>query len=128
MSFLDVFKSERIQRQVYGIAKNTGMKLYILSYLLLKVADIDIQHKLLALYNKYNTGSYIIFMSGIGYSPITGGGETISGIDQTISRTISIPQSELSGVGTLEQQIAEFINANGYTKGGEDAEVWVDIT
>jgi hypothetical protein len=126
MSFLDVFKSERKQREVYGIYGDVGYKVLILSYLLLRATDIGIRHKLLALYSEYNRGSRIVFATGV--SPTNPSGISGTYLTETYSRVIPINAADLSGVGTFEEQIVEFINNSNLTKAGEDAEVWVEVT
>jgi hypothetical protein len=125
MSYLDVFKSERKQRTIYGISGKRGIKVLLLSYLLLRATDVGARHKLLALYSKYNRGTRII---SVGASPTTPSGSGAEYLIQTVSRVIPINATDLSGVGTFEEQIVEFINSNNLTKQGEDAEVWVEVT
>lgn len=42
------------------------------------------------------------------------------------SRTITVLESDLSGIGTLQEQIAEYINSLDYDKSEVDAEIWID--
>jgi len=124
MSFLDLFKSENKQRNIYGVSHNlAAIKVLIISHLWLRVTDIDMKHRLVALYQKYNRGSSLVSNTGAGsISPGIGGGAYLT---ETLSRVISIDSADLSGVGTFEEQI---INSNNLSKAGEDAEVWVEVT
>lgn len=51
----------------------------------------------------------------------------ITSSDQNnISRTIEIHQADLSGIGTLEEQIAEYINTLDYDKTDVDSDIWIE--
>ena len=53
-----------------------------------------------------------------------------AGSDETdqnnFSRTITVTPADLSGVGTIENQICEYINGLNYLKQDTDADVWVE--
>lgn len=44
------------------------------------------------------------------------------------SRTIEVTKENLSGNGTLEQQITEYINSLGYIKADTDSDIWIKYT
>ena len=125
MGFLEVFSTEREQRSIYGVSTSyNAIKVFILSYLLLRVFDPETRHKLILLYEKYNRGLSIISLGASINPSIYTAGEYLT---ETISRVIRIESASLSGTGTIEEQIAEYINANNITKQGTDAEFWVEI-
>lgn len=125
MAYIDVFISERGQRELYGVSDKNAEKVLILTYLLLRALDLDVRHKLLALYSKYNRGTHIS-QTGAGFvvTPVPGSQQFIS---QTISKVIKIAAADLPSGGTIEDQIVAFINNNSYTKGAEDAELWIEV-
>lgn len=126
MSFATVFDTERKQREVYGVSHLVdAAKVYLISYFLSRATDLSVRHKLLAAYGKYNRGPGLILEIGGGLGQVPG--STTQGISETISKTVSIPRSSLSGVGTFEEQIVEFINNSNTTKLGTDAELWIEI-
>lgn len=125
MSYIDIFKSETKQRNIYGTSGSTGIKVLILSYFLQQGVETEILHKLLGLYSKYNRGSKLTMYAGtIPVDIPSEGGEFVS---ETISKTLTIPSTSLSGIGTIEEQISEYINNNNITKSSVDAELWVEV-
>ena len=128
MSYLDLFKTESTERGIYGVPKcgtTSAAKVLILSHLLQRVLGMRERHTLLGLYSKYNRGSKLIVGDGgASLDPSS----TADFLTQTISRVIDIDSGALSGVGTFEEQIVEFIAANSLYKEGEDAEVWINVT
>lgn len=126
MSFLDVFLTERNNRELYGVSPtDNAAKLLILSYFLTRVSEPKQYNQLMLLFQKYNRGSQNYYYVGnrvLPDAPSTG-----TGLTETFSRVLEIPASSLSGVGTIEEQVAEYINNNNITKQGSDAEFWVEI-
>jgi hypothetical protein len=53
---------------------------------------------------------------------------TITASDQNnISRTITVYESDLSGIGTLEDQIAAYVNNLNYDKAEIDSDIWIEF-
>ena len=125
MAFIDVYKSERIQRTLYGISSLDGAKVLILTWLLNRVTDLKPQHALMGLFQKYNKGA-LFGPPGAGFIGIpVPSPDTV--LTETVSKTIQILEGDLPPGATLEDQIAQYLNDNNLNKGAEDAELWVEI-
>jgi len=67
-----------------------------------------------------NDSLFINYFQGIWYDICTLGDQN------NFSRVIKVMQSQLSGDGSIEDQIAEYVNGLNYDKKATDADVWVE--
>lgn len=52
---------------------------------------------------------------------------SLNGSQNNYSRTITVTVDDLSGIGTIEEQIAEYVTGLGYTKEEIDSDIWIDF-
>lgn len=56
MAFIDVFNKENQRRYITGVVKSDAIKLLMITFLINRVDETSVNHKLMGLYEKYNSG------------------------------------------------------------------------